>query len=253
VADGVVQLAIGADGVARIALDDPATENGLTPALSEGLSGALSAAAARPEVRVVLLSGRPDVFSSGATRGLLDALQSGAREARDIGLPALLLGSPLPIVAAVEGAAVGGGLALALACDIAVAAAERRYGFNFMDLGFTPGMGCTRLAADAVGAGFAAEMMLTGKLYKGRELSGRGLFAHVVPGAEVRARAEEIAARIADKPRRAVELLKESLALPRRLAWAEAVSREHLMHQRCFDDPATRARIAERFGTGRGD
>lgn len=252
-ADGVVHAAIGADGVARIALDDAATRNGLTTALSEGLSDALATAVARPEARVVLLSGRPDFFSSGATRELLDELLDGAREARDIGLPALLLGCPLPVVAAVQGAAVGGGLALALSCDVTVAAEERRYGFNFMDLGFTPGMGCTRLVVDAVGAAFAAEMMLTGKLYKGRELSGRGLFAHVVPEAEVLAQAEEIAARIADKPRGAVELLKESLALPRRLAWAEAISREHLMHRRCFEDPATRARIAERFGAGRDE
>lgn len=136
---------------------------------------------------------------------------------------------------------------LALCCDILVASESSRYGVNFTNMGFTPGMGTTSLLPALVGHHFASEMMLTGKLYKGRELKGRGLFNYVVPAEEVLDVSLDIARRIAEKPRHVIEMLKETLSLPRRQALQEAVSREHLMHKICFSRSDTAAHIESTY------
>ena len=93
----------------------------------------------------------------------LKQIAAGNLMVRDLSLPHQLLEFPVPTIAAMEGHAVGGGLVLALLCDVVVAASERRFGLNFTDLGLTPGMGSTRLLAELVGHHFAAEMLLTSR------------------------------------------------------------------------------------------
>jgi polyketide biosynthesis enoyl-CoA hydratase PksI len=153
----------------------------------------------------------------------------------------------VPMIAALEGHAVGAGLAVALCCDIVVASESARYGANFTGMGFTPGVGVTSLLPALVGYGFAVEMMMTAKLYKGRELMERRLFTHVVPGGEVLALAMDIAQRIAERPRHILTMLKAELALPRRHMLMEALAREHTMHQICFSRSETRALIEEGY------
>jgi len=132
---------------------------------------------------------------------------------------------------------VGGGLALAICCDILVGAEAARYGFNFTDMGFTPGMGTTSLLPAMTGHSFAMEMLLTAKYYKGRELKGRGLFSHIVRSEEVRETTWNIARAMAEKPRPVLEMVKDTLTMPRRIALQEALSRERLMHKLSFNQP----------------
>jgi polyketide biosynthesis enoyl-CoA hydratase PksI len=222
------------EGVFLLRIDDAARNNRLSEELCGEWMAALRALAAEPTLKVLLLAGRRDVFCAGATREVLREIAAGRREVKDLEMPALLLGFPVPIVAALEGHAVGGGLAVALCCDVLVASKSSRYGVNFTELGFTPGMGTMGLLPAAVGHHFAAEMILTGKLFKGEELRGRGLFNHVVDGDRVFETASAIAARMADRPRRVLELVKGAMALPRRRALLEATSSEALMHRACF-------------------
>src|SRR6185295_5988387 len=102
---------------------------------------------------------------------------------------------------------------------------------------FTPGMGTTALLPALVGSAFAAEMLLTGKFYKGRELNGRGLFNHVVPRDQVMPLARDLARSIALKQRPVLEMIKDALATSRRVALQEALSRERMMHKASFGDP----------------
>jgi len=237
-------------GLVGLQLDDASHRNRLSEPLVRELEAALDKAAARTETRVVLLTGRPDVFCAGATREALDLVARGEIEVRDVRIAKQLLAFPLPVFAALEGHAVGGGLALALCCDLVVAASGSRYGVNFTDLGFTPGMGTTVLLPALAGHQLAAEMMFSAKYYRGRELAGRGLFAHVVPAPEVEPLARDLALRVVDKPRRVLELTKAALAAPRREALKAALAREHEMHQACFSDTRTRQRIHERYLDG---
>jgi 4-carboxy-3-alkylbut-2-enoyl-[acp] decarboxylase len=235
------------DGVFQLTLDDPLERNRISERLCLDLIAALDALGQEATLKVVVLAGSHDVFVAGATLEMLHRLAGGEADAKDLLLPERLIGFRVPIVAALEGHAVGGGLTLGLCCDVIVAAAERRYGANFATLGFTPGMGTTALLPALVGHHFASEMLLTGRFYKGRELTGRGLFNHVLPSADVLPAAIDIARQIADKPTHVIELIKATLSRPRRRALVDAVACEHLMHRLCFDRPETVALLDERY------
>ena len=158
-----------------------------------------------------------------------------------------MLALPAPIVGALEGHAVGGGLVVALCCDVMVAAEERRYSMNFADMGFTPGAGSTSLLPLLVGHHFASEMLMTAKYYKGKELKQRGFFNEVVPAREVVSVAMDMCRRMATKPKHVLELLKETLAAPKRQALRDAMAREAFMHERCFSHPESIARIEDAY------
>jgi len=235
------------DGVTLVRLTDPAAQNRLSEALCEDLLQALEAAARDKDLRVLVLAGSRETFCAGADLETLRQLSRGERAVKDMALPDRLLAFPLPIVAALEGHAVGGGLALALCCDVLVAARSARYGVNFTDLGFPPGMGTMALLPAKVGHHFAAEMILTARFWRGHELEGRGLFNHVEEADRVLEVALQVAGRMADKPRHVLELVKAALALPRRQALLAASAREHLMHDLCFERPETLARIESNY------
>lgn len=228
------------DGVALVELCDPNQNNALSAELVHDLESALQHVGEQPSVRAVVLAGRGETFCAGATKSMLRQLCDGAITPSEIRLPARVLDVPVPVIAALEGHAVGGGFALALAADILVMATTSRYGFNFMDLGFTPGMGTTKLAEHVLGPALARELLLTGELRAGRDLRTVG---HVVERKEVRSRAMDLALRIADKPRAALVLLTRCLSAPRRAAFEHALTMESIMHELTLRDPETAARI----------
>lgn len=234
-------------GIAELTLDDAEHDNRLSDRLCDQLLAALARLAGDRALKVVILRGRPDVFCAGATMQALQRVLSGRLHVKDLLLSRPMLDFPVPIIGALEGHAVGGGLVLAMCCDLVVAAAEKRYSMNFARMGFTPAMGTTALLPAVVGAGAAAEITLTAKYYKGHELAHTRLFNHVVPAGQVFDTALELAQRIAEKPRLALELSKQTLALPRQQQLEAAMSREHLMHQVCFSQPDIAEIIAETY------
>jgi polyketide biosynthesis enoyl-CoA hydratase PksI len=237
----LVEVAID-DGVATISLCDPASGNALSAGMVEVLTRRCEELGRDPAVRVVVLCGAADVFCSGAPPELLAELVRGGGVApTDIRLARVLLDLPIPSLAAVEGHAVGGGLALALSADIIILARESRFGMPFMDLGFTPGMGTTRLLEHVLSPAIAHELLLTGEMRRGDAFAGSGV-NHVLPRSAVRPKAMDLARRIAEKPRSALELLKRALSLPRRRIFEETYTLETLMHQVSFHDLATRQR-----------
>ncbi|MGC4083043.1 MAG: enoyl-CoA hydratase/isomerase family protein [Vicinamibacterales bacterium] len=233
---------VDARGIATITMNDPAASNALGEAMVHELIAAFDYAGGRDDVRAVVLTGSGPTFSAGAPVDLLLRLVRGELEPADITLPRALLGCPVPVIAAVAGHAVGGGFALALAADIIVLASECRYGFTFMNYGFTPGMGTTRLCEHALSPAVAHELLYSGELRRGDRFSGSGI-NHVVPREAVIETALDIAARIAEKPRTALELLKRTLATPRRTAFEEALTVEAQMHEITMRAPGVEARI----------
>ncbi|MBZ0119924.1 MAG: enoyl-CoA hydratase/isomerase family protein, partial [Sandaracinaceae bacterium] len=175
-------------GIALLTLCHEASHNALGEPMVRALDAALTRAEAWPALKVVVLLGLPDVFSSGADPSLLGRLLEGSLAPAEILLPRRLFAVPVPIVAAMEGHAIGGGLALGLCADVIVAARESRYGVTFTDLGFTPGMGTTRLCEHAMLPALAHELLFTGEARRGAELDGRA-FNAIVPRSEVRPRA----------------------------------------------------------------
>lgn len=251
--DSLIDLAVDGDGVAVLTMRDAAGKNAFSEAFAAALTRALADVGGRPDARVCVIAGLPAVFSAGGDRDVLLGLADGTIAPYDLLLTRALLETPVPTIAAMAGPAVGGGLVFGLACDMVVMARESRYGANFMDLGFTPGMGATRLLQFAFGEYVAAEMLFGGQYFRGEQLAGPGQINAIVPRVEVLPRALDIAGRIADKPRAALLLLKRALALPRRRAFEEARTVESMMHEVCFADPTTVARIRTNYGSTKGD
>jgi polyketide biosynthesis enoyl-CoA hydratase PksI len=218
------------DGIVELAMRDVPGGNAMTASWVSSLLTAYAAITAHATARVVLLTGLPDVFCSGASRETLADLVAGRLEPTELTLGRRLLELPLPVVAAAEGHAIGGGFALLVSCDLAVLARESRYGANFTALGITPGMGMTRLLEQVVPPALARELLLVGDLRRGAAFEGTGSFNGVVPRAEVRARALILARALGEKPRDTLVHLKRNLALPRLRAFDDAAPLEAKMH-----------------------
>ena len=232
------------DGIVFLKLNDERRKNTFTDDFIEQFIAALEKVEGKGDTKVLVIHGLPDVFCAGADKKNLLALCDGAVHVKDLAVSKRLFEVPFPVIAAMEGHAVGGGLMLAVCCDMVVVARESRYGASFMELGFTPGMGCTRLLELLVGPYVAAEMMYTARLFKGAELAEKGDNINaIVPRAEVMKTAMDMAQRIGEKNRESLYLLKYTLASRRKKILIDAQVNEDLMHRISFAFPQTRTNI----------
>lgn len=228
--------------VAVLTLADPVAHNALGEAMVGAITRAFDEAGRDRSVHAVVLAADGPTFSAGAPAEFLVRLAAGDLQSSDLLLPRALLDCPVPVVSAMAGQAVGGGFTLGLSADVVCLARESRYGFSFMNLGFTPGMGTTVLCEHVLAPAIAHELMFTGEMRRGADFVRTGV-NHVVARAEVDAVARDVAARIAEKPRPAVEALKRALSLPRRRAFDGAMTLETLMHQVTIGAPGAIDRI----------
>lgn len=235
------------DGIAVLEMVDAAGRNAMSELFVAELLDTFKRVVEWPDLKVAVLLGLPDVFSAGATPEVLRSLADGTIAPSDLLLGKAFLDFPVPTIAAMEGHAIGGGLALGVCADIVLVARESRYGCPFMDLGFTPGMGLTQLLAHALTPSMAHEMLFSGEAFKGAHFERRSGFNYVLSKAEVRPKALDLAERIAEKPRVALRALKQTLALPKRQAFAAAHVAETLMHQITFAQPGLRHHIEEGY------
>lgn len=245
--DAAVRLDVDGRGVATVIMGDAPGRNAMSEPFVRELSETLRVLATCGEARVVVLLGLPDVFSAGASRETLEAILDGKLASSDILLPKAVLDVTVPVIAAMEGHAVGGGLALGLCADIILIARESSYGCNFMNLGFTPGMGTTRLLEHVLSPAIAHEMMYTGQFFRGAHFEGRSGFNYILPRAQVRPKAMDLAARIAEKPRPALEALKRVLSMDKRQAFEATRTVEAMMHAITFAGPDVRRLIEENY------
>ncbi|MBO7941849.1 enoyl-CoA hydratase/isomerase family protein, partial [Streptomyces sp. S9] len=139
----VLSARLHADGVAVIELHDREARNMFSAALVDGLKRAFAAIGADASARAVVLCGYDSYFATGGTRDTLLAIQEGQARFTDETVFQAALECALPVVAAVQGHAIGGGWAFAMFADLAVLSAESRYLSPYMGYGFTPGAGST--------------------------------------------------------------------------------------------------------------
>jgi enoyl-CoA hydratase len=165
-----------------------------------------------PDVRVVVFEGEPDVFSVGADVSLFEAArewttQEFRRNSRVLGRAFDGLEEiEKPVVAAIEGTCVGGGLELALACDVRIAAPDATLGFPEHNIGLIPGLGgCSRFV-DLVGPGTAKDLIFTGELFDGSRARELGLVERLAE--DPNAAAADYAADLLDGPPQALGLAK---------------------------------------------
>ena len=243
----LVRLSMDPSGICTVLMHDEGNRNAFSERFVEELRECLDCVGQDANVRVVIVQGLPDVFAAGASREMLGRLARGEIPPTDIVLTRSLLNVPVPTIAAMEGHATGGGLALGFAADIILCAKESRYGASFMNMGFTPGMGVTGLLEHALSPAVAHELLYTGEFRRGSELGARGTINHVVPKAELLDKAWDIAGRIAEKPRRSLELLKRTLSVSRRQKFEENRTVEALMHEITFSQGDIAERIEREY------
>lgn len=193
-----------ADGVALLVLDNPDMRNAMSEEMTASWVAAVDELAADPTVRVVVVTGEGTAFCSGGNTGWIasepDATVDQLRTRMVAFYRAWLSIRRLevPTIAAVNGASIGAGLCLALACDIRYAAAGAKLGAPFVKLGMHAGMAGTYLLPDVVGRAAARDLLLTGRVVEAEEALRLGLVSRVLdPGSfrdEALATASEVAA-----------------------------------------------------------
>jgi len=234
--------------VALIRLADEAGRNVFTPALDRQFRAAFSRAAAEPASRVVLLAGLPGIFCAGGSRADLLGEPGAVPTTEHEGIIRAPLRCPLPVVAAMRGHAIGGGLLLGLYCDLPLLSERSVYAANFMGYGFLPAMGASWLLPYRLGPALGAEVMLGAARHRGAQLRDRGVPLRVLPHDEVEPEAHRLAQRIAAAPRIALEHAKSVLAADWRRASELAYQRELPGHLETLDLPEVRRRVLSHYG-----
>jgi enoyl-CoA hydratase len=199
-----------AEHVGVITVHDPERRNALSLDLSARLAEAVAECEANEDVNVVIVTGTDPAFCAGAD---LSALQDSGPEGPEEIYAGFLAVSrcTLPTIAAVGGAAVGGGLNLALAADVRVAAQRAWFDARFLQLGLHPGGGMTWMAQRALDEQAASAMTLFGRVLDAEEALRVGLVHRVVPGGELLAVANEFARTAATAPREVVLATKATM------------------------------------------
>lgn len=200
------------DGVAVIRLNRPDALNALNLALRKELAAAFAAIHDDPSVRCVVLTGDEKAFAAGADlKEFVNADPVEIMRRRSERYWQTVAATPQPVIAAINGYAMGGGLELAMACDLIVVGETAQLGQPEIKVGIMPGAGGTQRLTRAVGKFRAMKMCLTGKPVSGREAYEMGLASEVVPDAEVFETALKMAVGIARMPPFAAQAIKESI------------------------------------------
>ncbi len=246
----VVDLQQVEPGVVQLTLQDRTHKNAFSPALMAGLREGFAQIKADARQKVLILTGYDSYFCSGGTQEALLSLHAGAATFADSGLYGLPIDCDIPVIAAMQGHGIGGGLVFGLAADAVILSRESLYAANFMRYGFTPGMGATYLLPHRLGPALAAEMLLSARGYRGAELEQRGVPFSVVRRDEVLERARLLARDMAEKPRAALVTLKRHLVAGTRAQLPGIIAQELAMHAATIHEPEVDARIRTQFGRG---
>ena len=203
--------------------------NAITRDMASSLEEIARRAGRSGSVRVLLITGAGDTFCAGSNIGELAHLRTEGKgpgplikvEARAFQAIADL---DIPTIAAIQGAAMGGGLELALCCDFIVAAEDARISFPEIFIGVFPALGGTVRLQQRIGEGRARELLMLGRVLDGRQACEWGLVTRAVPHADVDREARALADRLAAAPMAAIAEIKQSLRLAREVSEKEAIN-----------------------------
>ncbi len=219
-----------ADAVATLTLNRPTALNALNPALLQALARAVRDVRRNPEVRVLLITGAGEkAFSAGADIGRMAEMTAQEGHAySQLGhrVTESIAGLSLPVIAAINGVALGGGLELALACDLLVASQKARMGLPEINLGLIPGFGGTQRLAQRVGLARSRELIYRGHMITADEALALGLVNRVVAAEALHGEAMKLATELAEKPPVALRQAKAATAFAATAALATGLAFE---------------------------
>jgi enoyl-CoA hydratase/carnithine racemase len=226
----IIRFSLSDNGIGIITANRPEVRNALNWAAMYALSEAVERLHRSPDLHAVIVTGAGGAFISGGdVRDLHHYLaeEEGLRQ-HDLMSDTLdrLAALPVPVIAAVEGTARGGGCEVALACDLRIAAADATFGFAQIGMGVTPGWGGAQRLFNLVGYSQAIDLLVTGRAITAHEAQAIGLVNWVCEQGEALGRACELAEAIAEGPPLAVRGIKEILRACAALPAEEVRARE---------------------------
>lgn len=224
------------DAVAVITLSRPARRNALNLQVKQELVDALEAALADEAVAVIVLTGAGGYFVAGTDIGEMADMRPIDHVVHRSGrLFDVVRNATKPVIAAVEGYALGGGCELALACDLVIAAEDARFGQPEIKVGIMPGAGGTQRLLRTAGRYKTALWALTGDMIPAQDAYAANMVSTLVPAGQALASACEIAQRIARMPPLAVQAIREALRLGADVPLETGLSLERRLFERLFD------------------
>lgn len=223
-------------GYAIVTLNRPDQLNAFNNQLMDELTHALDALDAAPDVRCVIITGAGRAFAAGAD----------INEMQSKGFPGTYLEDFItanwertarmrtPVIAAVNGFALGGGCELALMCDFVIASEKAKFGQPEINLGVSPGAGGTQRLARFIGKAKTMDLCLTGRMMEAEEAERCGLVSQIFTHDELMERAREIATKIAAKPAVAAMMIKEMVNAAYETPMSQGVMLERRMFHSLF-------------------
>ena len=244
----VVKLHFPEQSIAVVSLEDRASSNTFSKELIAGLMTTFHQIHQNETLKVVIIHGYDNYFCCGGTKEELLDIYSGKITFADLPFYRLLLDCEIPTIAAMQGHAIGGGLAFGCYADSVILSEECVYSTNFMKYGFTPGMGATYMIAKKFGEPLAHEMLFSAQNYYGKTLKTRGILANVVEKKAVIPTAMNLAKELADKPRNSLKVLKQHLSQKIKQELPQIIEHELAMHRITFAGQEVKERIEALFG-----
>lgn len=236
-----------ADGVVQITMQDKQHKNTFSDRLIQGLGEAFERVRSDDRCKAVVLTGYDSYFATGGTKESLLRIQDREISFTDSNIYGLALDCSVPVISAMQGHGIGGGFAMGMFADFVVLSQESIYTTNFMQYGFTPGMGATLILPRKLGFSLGNEMLLSAKTYYGRDLKDRGVPFPVLRRAEVLPYAIELAQNLAEKPRLSLVTLKDHLVAELRAELPTYIKREVAMHDKTFHQSEVLDLIQSRY------
>jgi enoyl-CoA hydratase len=229
------------EGLGWVELNRPDKLNALSRAVLTDLRTALLAQCDSPAVRVIILTGAGErAFAAGADIAEMNGQDAeGIRSLMELGKEVALIleEAGQPVIAAVNGFALGGGCELSLACDLVCAVEHAQFGLPEVDLGVLPGWGGSQRVERRVGYGRARDMVLTGRRVPAAEALSWGLCDRVFPAAAFRQEVTDLGRALAAKDHESVATAKRALRMRSHLSLSEGLNLETQLFVDLFDRP----------------
>lgn len=226
--------------IVTITLNDPERLNAMSVAMGRQFQKHMQKIKNDPSVRVVIITGAGRAFSSGGHLDMLTEKLSKSKAANEKNLKNFyrmflsLRNIPQPVIAAINGPAIGAGLCLALACDLRYATTTARLGATFARIGLAPGMGGTWLITRLAGPVFASELLLTGKVFDAKQALRFGLINGLVEPTELMRCARSVAGEIAKNGPIALKHIKKGIQKALTGTLEELIAYEARAQAACF-------------------
>ncbi|MCF6092604.1 enoyl-CoA hydratase [Microaerobacter geothermalis] len=225
------------DSIAKVIVDNPPA-NTLSTATLKGLDDAISTIEANDQVKVIIITGAGKFFVAGADIKEFTQVKDGEQ-----GEAMARVGQQLvdrienlkkPVIAAINGACLGGGLELAMACHIRVSAHSAKLGLPELNLGLIPGFGGTQRLPRIVGFSKATELILTSEMVSGEQAEKMGLVNYSVPLEELENTVQQLAEKIAGKSSATIALALEAIAAAQKGNLQEGLIKEAALFGKAF-------------------